>query len=73
MSVSESLVVQAYRELGEKKCAGCGKSKEPKKSFCAACYFSLPKGMQRALYSNLASEYASAYDAAKDWLRIEGA
>lgn len=71
MTFSESLVAQAYRELGETKCAACGKSKEPKKSFCASCYFSLPKQMQKSLYSVQPSQYASNYDAAKDWLRLE--
>lgn len=71
MALTESLQRQAIRELGEKSCAVCGGEKKPNQSFCKPCYFSLPPRMRQALYSPLGENYASSYDAAKDYLRIE--
>ena len=71
MPLSESLEQQAIRELGETVCPGCAGPKQRKRSFCGPCYFSLPPAMQKALYKPLSEGYATAYDEAKTWLKVE--
>lgn len=70
MPLSESLDAQALRELNEIVCAGCGKAKGHGRSFCQKCYFKLPPNMRQALYKSFGSGYSSAYDAAKEWLKV---
>ncbi len=67
--MKESLEAQAIRELGLTTCV-CGAQKRRLQSFCGACYNALPKGMQISLYATVSHGYASNYDDAKDWLRI---
>ena len=59
----------ALRDLASEKCY-CGMAKQKKRSFCAPCYFTLQKPMQIALYKTMDEGYGTAYDEAKDWLRI---
>jgi len=49
----------------------CGGLKEPHKSFCQTCYFSLPVSMQRALYARLGRGYREAYESAVEFLDAE--
>jgi len=71
MPLSESLLrAQAERELRETRCV-CGAAKEKGKSFCLHCFVALPIEMRRQLVQKTREEYATAYDEAKDFLRIE--
>ena len=51
------------RELVGTACR-CGKKKSARQTFCRACYFSLPKAMQQALYNRIGHGYEQAYAAA---------
>lgn len=68
----ESLQAEAVRELGALLCSVCGKPKQKGRSFCGPCYHTLPPEMQRALYKTLSEGYASAFDEARTWLKVEG-
>ena len=46
----------------------CGGLKEPHKSFCQKCYFSLPVSVQRALYARPGKGYREAYEEAAEFL-----
>lgn len=50
-------------ELRGDKCR-CGAAKEPKHTFCRACYFKLPRGLRSALYRLVGDGYEKAYAAA---------
>lgn len=69
MPLSESLEVQALRELKSETCAVCDKSKTSGNSFCKSCYFSLPEKTRHLLYTPMSEGYATIYDEAKDDLR----
>ena len=70
MPLSESLRMQAMRELTETLCAACGKEKKKNQSFCHRCYFSLTPDERQSLYTSY-PEYASIYDELKTKLRAE--
>jgi len=70
MPLSESLKAQAVRELRETRCV-CGAGKTSGHSFCFACYAALDTEHRRGLLRTFSEDYASAYDEAKDFLRIE--
>ena len=69
MALSESLKTEALRVLDSTECI-CGSGKDRHKSFCRACYFSLPKSIQLALIMSLGFQegYASILAEACDWL-----
>ena len=69
--LSESLFGEAAREFESKQCAVCGQRKRKRQSFCARCYFSLPKNMQQDLWNPFGGGYEEAYSAAKDWINEE--
>ncbi len=68
--IVESLMQEAVRELGAVRCASCGGAKARGKSFCGACWYALPEGLRRGLWKTLSEGYATAYDEAKEWLRV---
>ena len=55
-------------ELAGNRCQ-CGEAKRAKQTFCAACFATLPKGLQRRLYLRIGKGYESAYEAAVSLLR----
>ena len=59
------------QQLRSEECA-CGKWTKVKMSFCARCYFSLPRDMQRDLYQRMGNGYEEAVDAAVSYLKEEG-
>jgi hypothetical protein len=56
-------------ELFGLDCAPCGGVKEPKRTFCRKCYYSLPPRLRKALYARVGAGYAEAYDEARAFLR----
>jgi hypothetical protein len=48
------------KELAGETCR-CGKTKRRAQTFCRACYFSLPRPMQLALYRHVGAGYEQAY------------
>jgi hypothetical protein len=70
--MEKSLDKIAWDDLFGEICANCKGPKRAKDSFCRCCYFELPKKFRGALYTPMSDGYASIYDEAKDWLRIEG-
>ncbi len=68
MSLTESLVATALRELESQTCI-CGQPKRRNESFCRQCYFALHPGVRSQLYRTFSDGYAEIYDLAKDWLR----
>ena len=46
----------------------CGRAKKPRKSFCYACYKSLPSDFQQDLYSRFGGGYEKAYEKAIQYL-----
>ena len=65
-----SLVQIALQELDGTVCY-CGARKSKGKSFCARCFFSLPKKMQGDLYKHISDGYAEIWDEARDFLRVQ--
>lgn len=70
MGLSESLNARAIRELGEAVCPACENPKKPGVSFCWDCYRALPNDLRLALGHTMSDDYATAYDEAKEWLRV---
>jgi len=54
-------------ELRGTKCI-CGKPKKSKRTFCFACYHSLPASLQKDLYNRIGEGYEQAYDASVAYL-----
>lgn len=50
-------------------CCVCGVTKAKQNGFCRACYFSLPKAMQRPLWQRFGEGYEFAHQAAREWLQ----
>lgn len=48
----------------------CGKQKKSGQSFCAECYFKLPKDRRYALYRRLGEGYAEAFQDACELLGL---
>jgi predicted amidophosphoribosyltransferase len=61
----------AVSSLASELCPACGGKKKFRQTFCARCYFSLPKAMQRATYARLGSGYQEAIVDALNYLQIE--
>ena len=59
---------RAWSEFMATECCICHAVKRPKNGFCAACYFSLPKAMQRPLWQTFGDGYEDAHKAAREWL-----
>lgn len=55
------------RELVGTTCR-CGRSKIEKRTFCATCYWSLPKDVRKRLYSRIGEGYEEAYAEAAELL-----
>lgn len=55
--------------LMSNECA-CGKTKQPKKSFCYRCYKALPRDMQRDLYRRIGNGYEEAFEEAVKYLEV---
>lgn len=51
-----------YDALMSEECQ-CGGTKKPGYALCFSCYHSLPKDLQRDLYSRIGDGFESAYDA----------
>lgn len=49
----------------------CGRTKQPRRSFCYHCYNALPADMQRALYQPFGGGYEEAFEDACAWLQTE--
>jgi hypothetical protein len=71
MALSESPKLQALRELENDVCAVCGNQKSRNRSFCYACFISLPGNLQKGLYARYTDGYTESYFEAKDWLAQE--
>ena len=56
-----------------RKCAACGSKKPSRMSFCADCYWRLPREKRIALYRLFGDGYEEAYTLALKWLRWNGA
>jgi len=52
----------AKDELRSEACPECGGTKERGRSFCRACYLTLPLRLRSALYEGLTGGYAKAYN-----------
>lgn len=50
----------------------CGVLKEPHRSFCQTCYFSLPPHLQRNMYKRLGKGYRESYYEAVAYLEAKG-
>lgn len=61
---------ELVQELRGVKCQ-CGAKKQPRKTFCGACYYSLTVTQQRALYRLVGNGYEEAYANAIKSLRGE--
>jgi hypothetical protein len=70
MGLMPSLQKIALDDLESTKCV-CGSAKYREKSFCSACYFSLPPDLQKQLYRPFSEGYAEVYDECKDYLKQE--
>ena len=46
----------------------CGGKKQPKKTFCAKCYYRLPKELRGRLYQRMGDGYEVAYGQAVKYL-----
>ena len=55
------------RELKGTECR-CGSEKQPDKTFCTKCYWSLPKSMRSDLYKRVGRGYEQAYERAVKFL-----
>lgn len=55
------------RELDGTACR-CGRTKQPRQTFCRGCYYSLPVPTRRALYRRFGKGYEEAYAAAAEHL-----
>lgn len=60
---------RAWTEFSSKECCICRGAKPRNNGFCRACYFSLPKPMQRALWQRFGEGYEAAHQAAREWLQ----
>lgn len=47
----------------------CGDPKEPRRTFCRRCYYSLPRKLRARLYDLVGGGYERAYDEAVAFLR----
>jgi hypothetical protein len=56
-----------HKELLSNECA-CGKSKQPRRSFCWHDFKSLPRDLQKALYRRIGHGYEEAYEEAHKYL-----
>lgn len=65
----DSLETIARNELKSETCV-CGEPKQKMQSFGRLCYYALPKNLSQKLYKPFSDGYASIYDEAKDWLRV---
>ncbi len=54
------LQVALIRELRGTICR-CGKPKQPKQTFCRACYYALSPDIRTALYRRIGAGYEEAY------------
>jgi hypothetical protein len=61
------LAVKLREELRGQRCR-CRQHKVAGQTFCARCYYMLPKEMQLALYKKLFAGYEEAYQAACEFL-----
>jgi len=68
MSLTPSLRQEADLALASDACL-CGAIKKRGQSFCAPCYFALPKELRYQCFSLTGQGYAEAWDEARDWLR----
>jgi len=63
--------IEILDSLGSTKCEGCGKAKQSMKSHCRACYFRLPKDLQRKLYERFGSGYEEAFEESLAYLKTK--
>lgn len=70
MEAKQKTAREHIDELMGNQCQ-CGRSKQPRMTFCRRCYFRLPQAMRHALYQPVGGGYAQAYQAASDYLRHE--
>lgn len=56
-------IAMALQNLKSTQCV-CGAKKVPMQSLCRACFYSLPKGAQNALYRKVGQGYEKAYESA---------
>lgn len=55
------------RELVSEQCQ-CGQAKQAGKTFCVACWITIPRDIQHALYARIGSGYEAAYEEAIECL-----
>lgn len=58
------MTLQEIFEAFKSQTCQCGKPKVAHQSFCRACYYSLPRTMQHALYNRFGEGYEEAYEQA---------
>lgn len=63
---------ELVKSLRSETCPACEKPKRRKQTFCRACYFSLPKGLQKRLYRGLGNGYEQAFADSMELLQQEG-
>jgi len=63
------LTLPVVHELRGNVCR-CGKRKIERQTFCRACYFSLPRDVQRDLYKRVEEGYVAVYEKACGILRL---
>jgi hypothetical protein len=68
---NKSLTEIAWDDLASEICGHCGRKKQKRQSFCRRCYFALPEGLRRQLYTPFSGGYAEIYDEAKTYLQCE--
>jgi len=49
----------------------CGRSKQPRRTFCYRCFKALPYDMQKELYKRMGAGYEEAVESACAWLQTE--
>ena len=59
---------QLVRQLASFECV-CTAAKDPRRTFCRKCYYSLPPRMRSALYQRLGQGYEQAVDEAEAFLK----
>ena len=60
---------QAWAEFMAMECCVCHGAKLVRNGFCRACYFRLPKALQKPMWKRFGDGYETAHAAAREWLR----
>jgi len=69
MTLTNSPLARAIRELIDTICPVCSDEKKKGESFCPHCYFSLTPEQRQALYTPWGNGYAEIYDGIRKELR----